>query len=108
MDKIEGIYAFAIFNGNRLFLARDRLGVKPLFYTKVDNNFLFASEIKALLKNKLVKPIIDINSLRQLLALGPSKTPGSGIFKSIYEIRPAHYLIYEDSLIYILMIIIIN
>lgn len=97
LDKIEGIYAFAIFNGNRLFLARDRLGVKPLFYTKVDNNFLFASEIKAILKNKLVKPIIDINSLRQLLALGPSKTPGSGIFKSIYEIRPAHYLIYEDN-----------
>ena len=97
LDKIEGIYAFAIFNGNRLFLARDRLGVKPLFYTKVDNNFLFASEIKAILKNKLVKPIIDINSLRELLALGPSKTPGSGIFKSIYEIRPAHYLIYEDN-----------
>ena len=58
----------------------------------VDNNFLFASEIKALLKNKLVKPIIDINSLRELLALGPSKTPGSGIFKSIYEI---YYFIYK-------------
>lgn len=97
LDKIEGIYAFAIYDGKKLFLGRDRLGVKPLFYTKVDNNFLFASEIKALLKNKLVKPIIDINSLRQLLALGPSKTPGSGIFKGIYEVRPAHYLTYEND-----------
>lgn len=97
LDMIEGIYSFAIYDGNKLFLARDRLGVKPLFYTQVNNNFLFASEIKALLKNELVKPIIDKTSLQELLALGPSKTPGSGIFKDIYEIRPAHYLIYENN-----------
>lgn len=97
LDMIEGIYSFAIYDGNKLFLARDRLGVKPLFYTQINNNFLFASEIKALLKNELVKPIIDKTSLQELLALGPSKTPGSGIFKDIYEIRPAHYLIYENN-----------
>lgn len=97
LDMIEGIYSFAIYDGKKLFLARDRLGVKPLFYTQINNNFLFASEIKALLKNKLVKPIIDKTSLQELLALGPSKTPGSGIFKNIYEIRPAHYLIYENN-----------
>lgn len=97
LDMIEGIYSFAIYDGKKLFLARDRLGVKPLFYTQINNNFLFASEIKALLKNKLVKPIIDKTSLQELLALGPSKTPGSGIFKNIYEVRPAHYLIYENN-----------
>ena len=97
LDKLEGIYAFAIYDGENLFLGRDRFGVKPIFYTTVDNNFFFASEIKALLKNNLVKPIINKNSLQELLALGPSKTPGSGIFKNIYELRPAHYLKYSNN-----------
>ena len=99
LEKLEGIYAFAIYDGQNIFMGRDRFGVKPLFYTKVGDNFFFASEIKALLTNKLVKPIIDKNSLQELLALGPSKTPGSAIFKNIYELRPAHYLTYiNDSI----------
>ena len=97
LDKLEGIFAFMIYDGSSIFIGRDRFGVKPIFYTKVNDNFLFASEIKALLKNDLVKPIIDKNSLQELLALGPSKTPGSGIFKNIYELRPAHYLKYEQN-----------
>lgn len=97
LDKLEGIFAFMIYDGSSIFIGRDRFGVKPIFYTKVNDNFLFASEIKALLKNDLVKPIIDKNSLQELLALGPSKTPGSGIFKNIYELRPAHYLQYEQN-----------
>ena len=97
LDMIEGIYAFAIYYDDKIFLARDRLGVKPLFYTKIENNFLFASEIKALLKNKLVKPIIDKESLQELLSLSPSRIPGSGIFKNIKELKPAHYMIYENK-----------
>lgn len=97
LDMIEGIYAFAIYYDNKIFLARDRLGVKPLFYTSVDNNFIFGSEIKALLKNKLVKPIINTNSLQELLSLSPSRVPGSGIFKDIYELRAGHYMIYDGS-----------
>ena len=97
LDMIEGIYAFAIYYDNNLFLARDRLGVKPLFYTSVDNNFIFGSEIKALLKNKLVKPIINTNSLQELLSLSPSRVPGSGIFKDIYELRAGHYMMYDGS-----------
>lgn len=97
LDMIEGIYAFAIYYDNTIFLARDRLGVKPLFYTIVDNNFIFGSEIKALLKNKLVKPIINTNSLQELLSLSPSRVPGSGIFKDIYELRAGHYMIYDGN-----------
>ena len=97
LDMIEGIYAFAIYHDNKIFLARDRVGVKPLFYTKIKDNFLFASEIKALLKNKIVKPIIDKNSLQELLSLSPSRIPGSGIFKGIKELRPGHYMIYENN-----------
>lgn len=97
LNMIEGIYAFAIYNQEELFLARDRLGVKPLFYSHMGNDFLFASEIKAILKSKIVKPIITKDSLSQLLSLGPSRIPGSGIFKDIYELRPAHYLTYKDG-----------
>lgn len=99
VEKLEGIFAFAIYDGKDLFLARDRLGVKPLFYTQIDGNFLFASEIKALLKNDLVQPIIDKESLQELLGLGPSKIPGSGIFKGIKELRAAHYLTYKAEII---------
>lgn len=99
VEKLEGIFAFAIYDGKDLFLARDCLGVKPLFYTQIDGNFLFASEIKALLKNDLVQPIIDKESLQELLGLGPSKIPGSGIFKGIKELRAAHYLTYKAGVI---------
>lgn len=98
LDIIEGIYAFAIYYDNKIFLARDRVGVKPLFYTKVGNDFLFASEIKALLKNKLVKPIINIRSLQELLSLSPSRIPGSGIFKNIYELRAGHFMEYDGTI----------
>ena len=97
LDMIEGIYAFAIYKDDKLFLARDRVGVKPLFYTKIEDNFIFASEIKALLKNKLVKPIINKESLQELLSLSPSRIPGSGVFKNIKELRPGHYLTYENN-----------
>lgn len=97
LDMIEGIYAFVIYYDNKIFLARDRVGVKPLFYTKINNNFLFASEIKALLKNKMVKPIINKESLQELLSLSPSRIPGSGVFKNIKELRPGHYMTYENN-----------
>ncbi len=97
LDMIEGIYAFAVYKKDKIFLARDRVGVKPLFYTKINDNFIFASEIKALLKNKLVKPIINKESIQELLSLSPSRIPGSGVFKNIKELRPGHYMIYENN-----------
>ena len=97
LEMIEGIYAFAIYKDEKLFIARDPFGVKPLFYTKQNNEFLFASEIKALLKNKNIKPIINKKSLQELLSLSPSRVPGSGIFKDIYELRPGHYMTYKNN-----------
>jgi asparagine synthase (glutamine-hydrolysing) len=97
LDMVEGIFAFAVYHNNELFIARDRLGVKPLFYSKKDSDFIFASEIKALLKSEIIMPIINKQSLRELFALGPSKTPGSGVFKDIYELKPGHYLKYKKN-----------
>ena len=98
LDMIEGIFAFAIYYDNKIFLARDRVGVKPLFYSNIENNFLFASEIKALLKSKIVKPIINKESLQELLALSPSRIPGSGIYKDVKELRAGHYMIYDGEI----------
>ena len=104
LDKLEGIFAFAIYNKRKkeLFIARDRFGVKPLFYAKKKNRFIFSSMIKPILKSKIVKPILTKKELAEILSLGPSKRSGSGVFKDINELRPAHYLIYKHNKIKIL------
>jgi len=91
VNKFNGIFAFAIWekNNNKLFFARDRIGVKPLFYSIVDNSFIFASEIKGLLAHDSIKPIINEDSIAELMFIGPGRTPGCGIFKGINEVKPA-------------------
>lgn len=103
LDKLEGIFAFSILNSetNELFLARDKFGVKPLYYLNKKNNFIFSSMIKPILESKIIKPILTKKELGEILALGPSKKTGSGIFKDINELKPAHYLIYKKNKIYI-------
>ncbi len=99
LEKFNGIFAFAIWDDNekRLFFARDRIGVKPLFYTIKNNSFIFGSEIKALLEHKYVEPIIDENSIAEIMFIGPGRTPGCGVFKDIYEIKPACCGYYNKS-----------
>ncbi|MGA8942370.1 MAG: asparagine synthase (glutamine-hydrolyzing) [Thermoactinomyces sp.] len=91
---LNGIFAFAIWDEQRqtCFMARDRIGVKPLFYTKVGDSFLFGSELKSLLAHPSVEPVIDDQGLAELLVMGPARTPGCGIFKNVYELCPGHYL----------------
>ncbi len=97
LNKLNGIFAFAIYDGNSVFLARDRVGVKPLYYTNKKNNFIFSSNIKGILKSKIIDPILDKNSLHILLGLFPSITPGSGLFKDIFELLPGHYMVYNGK-----------
>ena len=99
LKQLEGIYAFAIYDKRRqeFFLGRDRFGVKPLYYTFKDGNFLFSSSIKSILASKVIEPILDRECLGEILAMGPSKKLGSGIFKGIQELRPAHYLIFRKN-----------
>ena len=94
LDKMEGIFAFAVYNQNtkELFLARDRFGIKPLYYCQKGDDIVFASMIRAILKSKVVKPYLSKKALGEILALGPSKKLGSGIFTGINELRAAHYM----------------
>lgn len=99
VDKLNGIFAFAIWDeeSQSLFMARDRLGVKPLFYTQSGQGLLFASELKALLVHPAVHPYIDSEGLAELLVMGPSRTPGQGIFCGIKELKPGHCLFFNRS-----------
>lgn len=95
VDYLNGIYAFAIWDADleQLFLCRDRLGVKPLFYVEDRTGVLFASEIKALLAHPSVKAEVDEDGLAALLSLGPSRITGHAIFKGIHELKPAHIMV---------------
>lgn len=94
VEFFNGIFAFAIWDekDQKLFMARDRLGVKPLFYKEHDGGLLFGSEIKAILAHRDVKTEISREGLAEIFGLGPSRTPGSGVFRGIQELRPAHAL----------------
>ncbi len=94
IKRLNGIFAAAIWDSHSktLCLFRDRLGVKPLFYTKKGDTFIFSSEIKGLFAYPGVEPLLDKNGLCEIFALGPAKSYGKGVFKDIFEVLPGHVL----------------
>lgn len=103
VNHLNGIFAFAIWDSrkNELFLARDHFGVKPLFYTQVENTFIFASELKAIFEYPKIEKNVDERGIAELVGIGPAHTPGITVYKNIYEIKPAHFGIYNKSGLYI-------
>ena len=88
LDALNGIYAFGIWDMQKktLFFARDRIGVKPLFFTSEKQLFMFASEIKTLLAHPDHTARIDTKGIAELLLVGPGRTPGYGVFCGIHEV----------------------
>jgi asparagine synthase (glutamine-hydrolysing) len=97
VERLNGIFAFAIWDEKkqRVFLARDRMGVKPLFIARAGHALLFASEIKALLAYPAIRPVLDENGLLELFALAPARTAGKTLFAGIEELRPGECMIYS-------------
>ena len=89
---LNGIFAFAVHDAaeEKVFLARDRFGVKPFFYTRFGANFYFSSEVKGLFAHSGIEPCVSCEGLWQLFYLTPVTLPGSGVFKNVCEILPAH------------------
>lgn len=103
LQKLNGMFAFAIWDDKEreLILARDRVGIKPLYYaTAKDENgnesFLFASEAKAILASKLIKAELNHEGLNQFLTFLWTPDPHT-LFKDIYKLPPAHFLVYKDG-----------
>lgn len=100
--RLRGMFALAIYDmrpgpgKERMLLARDPLGIKPLLYTTAKNKFIFASELKVLLASGMLKPEIDPISLRILLSLGSVYQPRT-ILKGVNMLLPAHRLIIENG-----------
>ena len=99
VERFNGIFAMAVWEegAKRLFLARDRIGVKPLFYSLSHGALVFASEIKTLLAHPAVEPELDVQGAAQILLLGPGRIPGSGVFRGIREIEPGCWGLYENG-----------
>lgn len=98
VKHFNGQWAFAVWDAHErtLFLSRDRLGVRPLFYTWADGQFLFASEVKSLLTNSAVRREIDPLALEQLFTLWTTVPPRT-IFRDIFELPPAHNLTFHEG-----------
>lgn len=96
---LNGIFSFAIWDNKQkeLFIARDHFGIKPFYYTFKNNNFIFGSEIKSILKHPDVSPIIDTLGLCELFGIGPSHTPGLTPFKDIFELKPGYFAVFDRN-----------
>ena len=98
-EKFNGIFAFAVYecHSKKLFLCRDRIGVKPLFYSHKGNELAFGSEIKSLFKTGLASSEVNTQGLYEIFFLGPARTSGIGVFKDIEELKPGEYAVFQDG-----------
>lgn len=98
LDKLNGMFAFAVWDDREktLILARDRVGLKPVYYAQAGDSFVFASEIKAILASGLIEAEIDPEGLDQFLSfLWP--VPPHTLFKDVYQLPPAHFLTWKGG-----------
>ncbi len=99
LKRFNGIFGFAIWEANKksLFIARDKMGVKPLFYGLFGDKLLFASEIKGILCNPIAKPRVNTLGIAEIMLIGPGRTSGFGVFENIYELRPGECGYFKDG-----------
>ncbi len=93
VDHLRGMFGFAIWDNVRreLFIARDRMGIKPLYYTECNSDFIFGSEIKSILEHPSMKPSMDLDALSQYLSLKYVPAPRT-LFAGIQSLPPGHFM----------------
>jgi asparagine synthase (glutamine-hydrolysing) len=100
VERLRGMFAFAIWDARRarLLLARDRLGIKPLYWARAGTRLIFASEIKAILESGLVRAEADASRIPEQLSI--RSLAGSGtLFRGIQRLQPGHTLAFQDGAI---------
>ncbi|HEU5198325.1 MAG TPA: asparagine synthase (glutamine-hydrolyzing) [Ktedonobacterales bacterium] len=97
VHHLNGIFAFGLWDEQKqqLLLARDHLGVKPLFYARRGSSLLFGSEVKTLLAHPLVKAEVDAAGLAEVLTF--VRIPGSGVYRDVQELRPGHLAVWSEQ-----------
>jgi len=98
VERFNGVFAFAVWDESGLFIARDRLGIRPLYYSVGSYGLVFASTVKAILAHPKIKPIIGEEGIVELIMLGPGRSPGCGTFKTIKELAPGECAYYKSEL----------
>ena len=103
LSRLNGIFAFAVHcrQTGQVFLARDPMGVKPLFYMMHKGGLLFASELKTILCYPQVPRQLDAEGAAQLLLLGPGRIPGSGVLRGIRELEPGYWGLYDGEMLHL-------
>src|SRR3989338_7106098 len=96
VKKLDGIFAFCIYDSKKkiLFIARDRAGIKPLYYSFNDGDFIFCSEIKGIIENKKIKREVNLNSLISYLIFR-ANTEEETMFKGIKKLKPGYFVAYD-------------
>ncbi|MEV4875824.1 asparagine synthase (glutamine-hydrolyzing) [Streptomyces cyaneofuscatus] len=94
VERLEGMFAFAVRDARhrKLFLARDRFGIKPLHYAQTRDGLVFGSEPKSLLVHPSVRPVVDLDGMRVLFSM--ARAPGESVYRDIRELPPGHTLTY--------------
>ncbi|MCM8799931.1 MAG: asparagine synthase (glutamine-hydrolyzing) [Candidatus Omnitrophica bacterium] len=98
LDKLRGMFSFCIWNDTKkeFFLARDRFGIKPLYYYFKDSNFIFASEVKAILATNVISKELNLKGIENYLRYGGLNEPQT-IFKYIYSLPAGHFMMLRDN-----------
>ena len=98
-ERFNGIFAYAVYNEKNgdIFVCRDRIGVKPLYYFNNGKTFAFASRIESLLYVPGVERVCSREGLNEIFMLGPAKTIGKTVFRDIKELPPASYMIFKGG-----------
>ena len=101
VQHLRGMFAFALLDkkNRRLFLARDRLGIKPLYYASLPSGFLFGSEMKTILASGLIQPRLNLTALDHYLAMG-YLPPTESLIEGIQPLLPGHWMIVEQGKIH--------
>ncbi len=98
LQELNGQFAFAIWNSvkKELFLARDRVGIRPLYYTQQNKSFLFASEIKSIFIDPAVSRSLDLHAVQQVCNFWTT-LPGETVFQGISELPPGHFMFVSEK-----------
>lgn len=98
LEQLRGMFGIAVWDNRErtLFIARDRLGIKPLYYTQKNQTFIFGSEVKAILEHPEISATLDLRGLANYLSLKYIPAPGT-LFAGIQSLPPGHYLLARDG-----------